>query len=55
MNIIHPQMSKIISTEISFNDPSQLSSISACFLKLKLNYMKTVNFSFCMETVFELY
>ena len=55
MNITHSRTSKIISSEISYNGPSFPPSISAYFLKLELNYSKTVHVSFCIKTSFKSY
>ena len=41
MNITHPRMSKIISTEISCNGPDLPPSISTSVLKMQLNCIKT--------------
>ena len=55
MNITHSRTSKIISNEISYNGPSFPPSISVYFLKLELNYSKTVHVSFCIKTSFKSY
>ena len=41
MNMTHASMSKIIFTEISWDDLSRPGSISVSVLKLKLNCIKT--------------
>ena len=50
MNTTNSWMSKTISTEISCNGPSQSSSISVTFLKLKLNCIKIVHLSLSIKT-----
>ena len=61
MKVIHLWMPKMISSEISFNDPSRLSSISVSFLKLfeiEVKLYQNCSFQFpywnCIWTVLKL-